>query len=131
MSGLILAGGESLLGQLDAMHHGVAQHVLERWQHALEHLPIELARGALDDQFGALAGITGGLAHDARQALHVPLHRHHAGAHQPVLQLGDGARLLLQQVLRFRDQALEQPLDAGDVVGRFSARARENCWIDE
>ncbi len=28
------------------------------------------------------------------------LERHHAGAHQAILQLGDRTRLLLQQVLR-------------------------------
>jgi len=37
------------------VHHGVAQHVLERRQHALEHLPVEFAGGALDDELGALA----------------------------------------------------------------------------
>jgi len=125
MPGLLLAEGEPVGGQLDAVHHGIAQHVLERRQHALEHLPIELARGALDDQLGALAGIARRLAHDARQTLHVALHRNHAGAHEPVLQLGDGARLLLQQILCFRDQALEQSLDARDVVGRFGQGARE------
>src|SRR5438270_12796307 len=94
-----LAAPHALLGFLDAVHHGVAQHVLERRKHPLEHLAVELARGALDGELGALAGVGGRLAHDPREALHVALERHHARAHEPVLQLGDGARLLLQQGL--------------------------------
>jgi hypothetical protein len=112
-------------GSLDAVHDGIAQHVLERRQHALEHLAVELARGALDDELGLLAGIRSRLAHDALQALRVALERHHARAHQPVLQLGDRARLLLQQVLGVLRQALEQLLDAGDVAGGLGERARE------
>jgi hypothetical protein len=57
--------------------------------------------------------------------LHVALERDHARAHQAVLQLGDGARLLGQQVLRVLGQRLEQLLDAADVVGGFGQRARE------
>jgi len=53
----------------------------------------------------------------------VALEGHHARAHQPVLQLGDGARLLLQLVLRLGDQSLDQLLQAGDVVRRFGQGA--------
>ena len=123
VSALSLRGAH--VGRLDAVHHGVAQHVLERRQHALEHLPVELAGGALDHELGALAGVGGGLAHDAREALHVALERHHARAHQAVLQLGDDARLLLQQVLGVLGQRLEQLLDAADVAGGLGERARE------
>ena len=67
-----------------------------------------------------------GLAHDAREALHVALERHHARAHQAVLQLGDDARLLHQQVLRvLARQVLEQPLHAARRRWRIRrARAR-------
>ena len=125
VAGLVLAARAALRRRLDAVHDGVAQHVFERRQHALEHLAVELARGTLDDQLGALAGIGRSLAHDARQALHMALERHHARAHQAVLQLGDRARLLLQQILRLGHQGLEQPLEAGHVAGRFGQRARE------
>jgi hypothetical protein len=54
----------------------------------------------------------------------VALEGHHARAHQTVLQLGDGARLLLQQVLRVLGEILEQLLDARDVVGGLGERAR-------
>ena len=75
----------------DAVRDRIAQQVLEGRQHVLEHLAVELAGGALDDQLGLLVEVCGGLAHDAREALHVALERDHARAHQPVLQLGDRA----------------------------------------
>ena len=115
----------ALFGRLDAVRHGVAQHVLERRHHALEHLAIEFAGGAFDLQLGLLVRVGGRLAHDARQALHVALERHHARAHEAVLQFGDGARLLGQQVLRVLGEVLEQLLNAADVVGGFGQRARE------
>ena len=124
LAGRGLAARRALVRRLDAVHHRVAQQVLERRQHALEHLPVQFAGGAFDDQLGALVGIGGGLAHDARQPLHVALERHHAGAHQSVLQLGDRARLQLQLILGVAHQALEQLLEAGHVVGRFGQRAR-------
>src|SRR5207302_1508849 len=80
--------------------------------------------GALDGELGALAGVGGRLAHDPREALHVALERHHARAHEPVLQLGDGARLLLQQGLGFFREALQQLLDARNVVGRLGEGPR-------
>ncbi len=40
---------QTLVRLLDAVHDRVAQHVLERRQHALEHLPVQLSRGALHD----------------------------------------------------------------------------------
>src|SRR4029077_12255543 len=70
------------------------------------------------------AGVGRRLAHDAREALHVALERDHARTHQAVLQLGDGARLLLQQVLRVLGESLEQLLNARDVVGSLRERAR-------
>ena len=124
-AGLGLAGAAALGRRLDAVHDGVAEHVLERRQHALEHLPIELALGALRDELGLLASLLRGLAHDARETLHVPLERHHARAHQAVLQLGDDAPLLQQQVLRIAIQVAEQSLEARDVADRFGQRARK------
>ena len=122
---LVLAVLLAFFGRLDAVRHRVAQHVLEGRHHALEHLAIEFAGGALDAELGLLVSIRRRLAHDARQALHVPLEGHHARAHESVLQLGDGARLLGQQVLRVLGEILQQPLDAADVVGGLRQRARE------
>ena len=95
-----LAHGLAPLRQLDAVHDGVAHHVLERRQHLLEHLPVEFATGALDGQLGLLAGLVRGLAHEARKARYVPLERHHARAHEAALQLRRHARLLGQQRVR-------------------------------
>ncbi len=53
------------------------------------------------------------------------LERNHAGTHEAVLQLGDRARLLLQEVLGLFAQVFEQLLNAADVVRRFSERAGE------
>ena len=122
---LVLAALLAVLGRLDAVRDGIAQHVLERRHHALEHLAIEFAGGALDLQLGLLVRVGGGLAHDAREALHVALERNHARAHEAVLQFGDGARLLGQQVLRVLGEVLEQLLNAADVVRRFGEAARE------
>ena len=79
----------------------------------------------LDDEFSALAGVGGGLANDARQPLHMALEGHHARAHQAILQFGDGPRLLLQQVLRFLNQAFQQLLNAGHVAGGLRESPRE------
>jgi hypothetical protein len=68
--GLRLAARDALGGRFDAVHDGVAQHVLERRQHALEHLPVELAEAPVTTA-RPLAGLGGDLAHDARQPLHV------------------------------------------------------------
>ena len=49
----------------DAVHDRVTEHVLERRQHALQHLTVEFAGGALHYQFGFLARIRCGLANDS------------------------------------------------------------------
>ena len=120
-----LPARNALGGRLDAVHDRVAQHVFEGRQHALEHLPVEFARSALDDQLGLLAGLGGGLAQQAAQPLHVALERHHARAHEPVLHFGDDAALLLQQVLRVAVEVFEQAFDAADVADRLGERARK------
>jgi hypothetical protein len=60
----------------------------------------------------------------------VALERHHARAHQAVLQFGDDARLLQQQVLRFARQVLEQPSMLPTSL-TDSAKARDSCWMVE
>ncbi len=111
-------------GRFDAVHDGVAQHVLERREHALEHLAVELARGAVDADLDLLAGFGRRLARDAGQALDLALERDHARAHEPALQLGDDAPLLRQQVLHLARLRREQALHARDVRGGLGQRAR-------
>ncbi len=67
------------------MYHGVAQHVLERRDHALQHLPIEFRGSALNDEFRTLAGVVRRLTHEAREPLHMALEGHHARSHQAIL----------------------------------------------
>ena len=112
------------LRRLDAVNHGIAQHVLERRDHALQHLPVELRGSALHHELRAFAGVVRRLAHQTRQPLHMALERHHARTHQAVLQFGDDARLLRQQILRLAGQRLEQALNARHVAGGFGERAR-------
>src|SRR6185437_3448753 len=122
---LRLASSNSLLRLLDTVHHRIAKHVLERRQHALQHLAIELTRGTFDNELRPLARISGSLPHDARETLHVTLERDHARTHESVLKLGNGARLLLQQALRIFGLVLQKLLDARDVIGGLGQRARE------
>ncbi len=74
------------VGLFDAVDDGIAEHVFERWQHLLEHLAVEFPGGSFDREFGPLAGLLGDLPHQPGQARHVPFERHHARAHQAVLQ---------------------------------------------
>jgi len=61
------AAAHALLGVFDGRAPRHCAVIARRRQHALEHLPVELARGSLDDELGALAGLGGRLAHDAGQ----------------------------------------------------------------
>jgi hypothetical protein len=99
------------------MHYAIAQQMLQRRQHALQHLAIQFAGSAFHRQFRLLAAISSRLAHDARQPLHVAAKGHHARVHQAVLQISDDAPLLLQLVLGLGHQRTQQLLQAGDVAG--------------
>jgi hypothetical protein len=107
------------------VHDGVAHHVLEGRQHALEDLTIQLARAAVDAQFRELADFQRGLPHDAAQALCMLGERHHARAHEAVLQLGRHARLLHEQPLRVLRDVRHELLDAVEVAHGFGERTRE------
>ncbi len=109
---------------LDAVRNRVAQQVLERRQHRLEHLPVDLVVLAVDDQLGLLAGVGAGLAHDALQARQVPLERHHARLHEAALQVGRDPGLLRQQRVGLVRETVQELVDARDVVGGFRKRAR-------
>ena len=47
LAGLGLAGRKPTLRRFDAVHHRIAQQVLEGRQHALEHLAVQLAGRAI------------------------------------------------------------------------------------
>ena len=90
----------ALGGRLDAVRDRVAEHVLERRQHALEHLPVDLAGLALDDELGVLAGVGRRLADDAREPLRHAVGTAPCASHQAVLQLGVTRACCVQQGLR-------------------------------
>ncbi|MNV77118.1 hypothetical protein D3C71_1705150 [compost metagenome] len=79
------------------MGHGVAQHVFQRRDHAVEHVAIQFAVRAFQLQVNLLFGFMRGLTHHTAQARHQTIERHHARAHQAILQFRTDARLLLQQ----------------------------------
>ena len=98
-AGIRLAGCAAYLGLLDAMVDGVAQHVFQRRDDALEHGAVHFPFGVADDELDLLAQLAGDLTHDATQARHQTVERHHARTHQAFLQLGIDPRLLQQQGL--------------------------------
>jgi len=79
--------------QLDAVRDRVAQHVLERAGHAFEHGPVELDVPAADVEVRPLFELLRGLPHDAMQPVGDRSDRHHAHAHQVLLQFAVEARL--------------------------------------
>ena len=115
----------ALLGLFQAVRDCVAEHVLQRRGHAFEHVAVEFALRVAELELGVLAQFTRRLAHDAAQARHEGVERHHAGAHQAFLQLRAHARLLQQQGFVLARQVVERDLQAGLVGGRFGQCARQ------
>ena len=111
------------LGIFNAMHDGIAQHVLKRRQHLVEHLAIELTRGAFHGQFSAFPSLLRDLPHEPGEARDMPLERHHARAHQAILQFCGNAGLLYEQALGLRSDRLQQVLETTEVIGRLRERA--------
>ncbi len=98
--------------------------MLERGQHALQHLTVKLPFRTLDRELRRLSAFRGRLSDDPREARDVPLERHHACLHETILELGRNPCLLSQQRVRFLGQIPEQVIDAGYVVRRLSQRTR-------
>ena len=113
-------------GLLDTVRDRVAQQMLERRQHRLEHLPVDLVAFAFDDELRLLTRVGARLTHDALQARHVPLERHHARLHEPALQIRGHARLLRQQRIGFVREAVQSSLMLATSFAD-SASARESC----
>ena len=122
---LRLARGAALFRRFQAMGHGVAQHVFQRRDHAVEDVAVQFAVGSFQGQVDLLAGIHAGLADHAAQARHQAIERHHARAHQAILQLGADARLLLQQRIVLARQIVQHALQATQVGRRLVQRTAE------
>ncbi len=119
-----LAGLAAFCRRLNAVGHGVAQHVLERCLDAVEQVAIHFAMCALHIQLRALALFLGRLTQRAAQVRHHRVERQHARAQQAVLQLGADTRLLDQQRLGLTRQVVEHALNRHQVGYRFGQRAR-------
>ncbi len=122
---LRLARRAACLAGLDAVVHGVAQHVLQRRDDAFEDGTIHLAVGVADHEFDLLAKLAGHLPDDPPQTRYQPIERHHAGAHQAFLEFGVDPRLLQQQGLRVTVLRRQGFLQVEKVGGRFEECARE------
>ena len=122
---LRLPGSRSRLRILDAMHDGIAQQVLQRRGHALQHVAVQLALGAAEHHFRKLAVLRGGLAHHALQSRQLARERHHQRTHQALLHLGIHAALLHQQGFRLAGEALDGALQVGKIADGLGQRTRQ------
>ena len=107
------------------MRDRVAEHVLQRRGHALQHAAVEFALRAVQLQLRLLAGLAGGLADDAAQAWHQALERHHARAHEAFLQVRAHPRLLQQQGFVLAGQVFHRPVQGLQVGRGFAKGARQ------
>lgn len=62
-----LARIAALLGRFQPVRHRVTQHVFQRRDHAIEHVAIEFALGAFQQQMHLLASVVGRLTHHTAQ----------------------------------------------------------------
>ncbi len=107
------------------MRHGIAQHVLERRHHLVEHRAVEFHLATNDIQVGALAEFLGGLANDAEQPFSLAGERRHADTHQLLLQPAIQARLRDDGgigIIKVPEQVL---LHGRHIVDRLSHKPRQ------
>jgi hypothetical protein len=84
-----LAGGQSLLGRLQAVVQPVAHQVHQRVGDALDHRLVEFGLAADDLQRDVLAELGGGVAHHAAEAREGLADRHHAQLQRAVADFLD------------------------------------------
>ena len=113
------------LRRFDAVRDAVAQQVLERRRHALQHAAVDLDRAAEDVQPHLFAGFLGSQTHHAVQPVGLALELDHSGSQQTVLQVARQARLGDQFVLGALQRALKGALHGRHVVDRLGHRARD------
>ena len=112
-------------GLLDAVHHAVAQEVLEGGRHAIQNASVHFNGAAGDFELDGLAGFLGGLAHHAVQALGDAFELHHARAQQIALEFARLARLRHKIVFAGVERALQGALHGGHVVHGLGHHAGE------
>ena len=119
------AGCHAIGRVFDAMRHGIAQQMLKRRGHAVQHTAVHVQRTAHDVQLDGFARIFGGLAYHAVQALRDAFEFHHPGAQQVALQFTGLASLGNQVILGSLHRALQIALHRGDVMDRLRHHAGE------
>ncbi|MCY1219018.1 hypothetical protein D9M72_309760 [compost metagenome] len=120
-----LARGTARRGGFDAVHHCIADQVLDRAGHAVQHRAVDFHGAALDQQAHFLAGLSRGLACHAIEALGQRVELHHARLHQPALHAARQARLRGQVAGGAVKAALQVLLDGGHVVDRLGHHPRQ------
>ena len=121
----ILAGRRAHARRLDAVGHAVAQQVLERADHAVEHAAVDFDRTADDVEPHLLAGLLRRQPDDAVEAVRQAFEFDHPRAQQVVLQVARHARLRDQFVLGRFERALQAALHGRDVVDRLGHHPRQ------
>ena len=120
-----LARRRSRLGRLDAVGDAIAQQVLERRRHAVEHATVHLDRAAGDIQLDLLAGLLGSLPHHPVQPVRDAFELHHPRAQQVALQFAGLARLGDQVVFGGFHRPLQAALHSRHVVHRLGHHPRQ------
>ena len=97
-AGRRLAGGDALLGRLEAVVERVADEVDERVAERVDDRAVELGVLADEPQLDLLAELGGEVAHQPREAQEDGLDRDHADLHDHRLQRLRGAREVLHRL---------------------------------
>ena len=125
LAGFLFACRQPLAAAFDAVHDRVAQQVLERRRHFLQHAAVDLDTAAADVEADPLVDFLCGLARDAIQPFGDAAELHHAHPHQVLLQVARQARLLLQVVAGLLDATRHVLLHRGDVGNGFGNHAAQ------
>ena len=105
--------------RFDAVHHAIAQQMLKRGRHAVQHATVHFNGAAFNVQAHRLAGFFGRLPHHPVQPVGNAFELHHAGAQQVALQLPRLAGLGGQAVFGGVHGTLQVALHGGHVVHRL------------
>ncbi len=125
LAGLGLAGGAPLGGHFQSVHDRIANQVLKRPRHFLEHAAIELGRRATNIEIDALVELLRDLPRHSIQTLRHVRKRHQPHPHQLLLQITRQARLRGQIGVRALQPLQHVALDHRHVFDRLGQHARQ------
>ena len=120
-----LASGLARCWRLDAVGHAVANQVLERTRHALQHTTVDFDAAAHDVQPNLLGRVPRRLSDGAVEAIGHAFKLDHAGSQQVILQLTGQTRLGRQLVFSRLQRTLQTALQRGHVVDRLGHEPRQ------